>query len=198
MYVGPELIARAEERFGRPDEEDFRVDTTPAEIAFIRRTQKNGRAHDVTVVIEDGDLFATIAKHSYPPGLFRFPSGGANPGETLEEACLREGREETGLELGLTRYVLRARVRFERPDGDDAIDWTTHVFRARVRGGRLEPIDEGEIREAAWLSRGELLGNVRDVLHSRPEAGLRYRGRLQDAIFARLDGSPETSREAGR
>jgi ADP-ribose pyrophosphatase YjhB (NUDIX family) len=135
------------------------------------------------------DAFATIAKHSYPPGLFRFPSGGANPGETLEEACLREGREETGLELELTRYMLRAHVRFEGPAGEDPIRWTTHVFRADVRGGRLEPIDEGEIREAAWLSRGELLGPIRDVLRSRPEAGLRYRAWLQDEIFARLDGA---------
>ncbi|HMB71102.1 MAG TPA: NUDIX hydrolase [bacterium] len=190
MYVGPELIAEAEERFGRPPEEDFRVDTTPAEIAFIRGTQKNGRAHDVTVVIRNGDVFATIAKHSYPPGLFRFPSGGADPGESLEDASLREGREETGLELALTRYLLRARVRFDCRPEDDAIDWTTHVFCAEVRGGRLEPIDEGEIREAAWLSRRELLGPIREVLFARPEAGLRYRGRLQDAIFARLDGLP--------
>jgi len=201
VYVGPELIAQAEERFGRPDEGAFRVDTTPPEIAFIRRTQKNGRAHDVTLVIEDGGVFATIAKHSYPPGLFRFPSGGAEPGETLEEACRREGSEETGLELEVTRYVLRAHVRFESTEGNDAIDWTTHVFRARVRGGRLEPLDEGEIRETAWLTRRELLGPIRDVLHARPEAGLRYRGWLHDAIFERLDresAEPEPEAEAGR
>lgn len=198
MYVGPELIAEAEDRFGRPGEEAFRVDASPAEIAFIRSTQKHGRSHDVTLVIGEGDLFATIAKHSYPPGLFRFPSGGAGPGETLEEASLREGLEETGLEIGLTRYVLRARVRFRCTEGDDAIDWTTHVFGARVLGGRLEPLDRREIREAAWLTRGELLGPVRDMLLARPEAGLRYRGRLQDAIFARLDGpgAPEPGEES--
>jgi 8-oxo-dGTP pyrophosphatase MutT (NUDIX family) len=190
LYVGPELIAEAEARFGRPAEQDFAVDAAPAEIAFIRATQKHGRAHDVTLVIADRDLFATIAKHSYPPGLFRFPSGGADPGETLEEAGLREGREETGLEIALTRYLLRARTRFRCTSGGDVIDWTTHVFAAAVSGGRLEPLDRREIREAAWLSRAELLGPVRDALLARPEAGLRYRGRLQDAIFARLDAGP--------
>jgi 8-oxo-dGTP diphosphatase len=189
VYVGPEVIAGAEQRFGEPAKRSFRVDTAPAEIAFIRRTQKHGRAHDVTLVIADGDRFAVIAKHSYPSGLFRFPSGGLSPGETLEEGALREGREETGLDLELTRYLLRAQVRFRSTAGDDAIDWTTHVFQARVTGGRLEPLDTGEIREAAWLGRDELLGPIREVLSGRPEAGLRYRGWLQDAVFAVLDGA---------
>jgi hypothetical protein len=80
-------------------------------------------------------------------------------------------------------------VRFRSTAGDDAIDWTTHVFQARVTGGRLEPLDTGEIREAAWLGRDELLGPIREVLSGRPEAGLRYRGWLQDAVFAVLDGA---------
>lgn len=187
MYVGPELIAEAERSFGRPAEAAFRLDTPSREIDFIRSTQKRGRAHDVTLVIREGSRFAVIAKHFYPPDLFRFPSGGIDPDETMEQGALREGREETGLELALTRYLLRARVRFASTGADDAIDWTTHVFGATARGGRLEPLDRREIREAAWRTRDDLLGPIRRLLLGREEAGLRYRGRLHDAIFAELD-----------
>lgn len=187
MYVGPELIAEAERRWGVPATREFRVPTPAGEIAFIRGTQKRGRAHDVTLLIRDGERIAVIAKHLYPAGLFRLPSGGVNPGETLEEGALREGREETGLDLEVTTYLLRASVRFEAPDPSDSIDWTTHVFDAAVRGGELAPEDIGEIREAAWITRIELLGPIRETLGERPESGLQYRRKLHDAVFRELD-----------
>jgi ADP-ribose pyrophosphatase YjhB (NUDIX family) len=187
MYVGDEIVREAVRLFGAPAEAEFRVITPAAEIAFIRGTQKRGRAHDVTLLIRDGERIAVIAKHNYPAGVFRLPSGGLDPGETIESGARREAREETGLEVLPTRYLLRSRVRFVAPDPADSIDWTTHVLEAQVRGGVLDPLDRVEVREAAWVTRDELLGPIRERLVAWKEGGIQYRWRLHDAIFAEVD-----------
>lgn len=46
------------------------------------------------VMVVDGDKVLLI-RHTYVPG-WQFPGGGVDPGETLEEAGLRETLEETG------------------------------------------------------------------------------------------------------
>jgi len=186
-YVTEAMVRDAERRWGTPGEVDFRIPTTDAEIDFIRSTMKHGRAHDVTLLIRDGDLLAVIAKPPYPPGVFRPPSGGLEPGESMEEGILREGREETGLDLEVVEYILRARVRFAAREPAASIDWTTHVFDTRPVGGRLDPLDRHEVREAAWVTREQLLGPIREGLRSWSPAGIQYRWRLHDAIFAELD-----------
>ena len=64
-------------------------------------------------------------------GLYEFPGGKVEPGETLAAACAREVAEETGLDVEvveLFRTVEHAYTHFTI---------TLHVFHARVRGGRL-------------------------------------------------------------
>src|SRR5690606_41681175 len=46
------------------------------------------------VMLVDGDKVLLI-KHTYVPG-WQFPGGGVDPGETFEEAGVRETAEETG------------------------------------------------------------------------------------------------------
>jgi ADP-ribose pyrophosphatase YjhB (NUDIX family) len=206
VYVDETKTREAEARWGTPLEERFVVPTTAAELAFIRSTQKRGRAHDVTLLIWDAPRrrFAVIAKHAYAPGAYRPPSGGIEPTETLEDGARREAREETGLEVELTRYLLRARVRFaakasgaargesagegaSRQGGAAAIEWTTHVFEANAIGGELAPIDTHEVREASWAVREELLGPLAEKLLLRDSAGIRYRVALHRAIFTAID-----------
>jgi 8-oxo-dGTP pyrophosphatase MutT (NUDIX family) len=210
VYVDDSKVREAEEKWGVPVEGRFVIPTTAAELAFIRSTQKRGRAHDVTLIAWDEEhrRFAVIAKHAYAAGAFRPPSGGIEPGESFEEGARREAREETGLDVELTRYVLRARVRFEpggagavgggraaaadaaaggRAAPADAIEWVTHVFEASAIGSRLAPIDVHEIREASWATREELLGPLAEKLLLRDSAGIRYRVALHRAIFAAID-----------
>ncbi len=198
MYVDDAKVREAEAKWGTPAEERFVVPTTAAELAFIRSTQKRGRAHDVTLLAWDAEhrRFAVIAKHAYAQGAFRPPSGGIEPGESLEEGAVREAREETGLEVRLTRYVLRARVRFEaNEEAAESIEWTTHVFEADTGGGTLVPFDTREVREARWATREELLGPLADKLLLRGSAGIRYRVALHRAIFAAID---RLNRKEGR
>lgn len=189
MFVNDEVLRAAEAELGKPAAAEFRVDTTSGELAFIRRTQKRGRAHDVTLVIPDRlGRFAVIAKHHYPFGAFRLPSGGAEPGEALVAGAIREAAEETGLVVKPSRYLLLARVRFDAIDPEDeGIDWTTHVLETEPAAGVTDPQDTREIREAAWMDREELLGPNRERLLEMDAAGIRYRVQLHAAIFGERD-----------
>jgi 8-oxo-dGTP pyrophosphatase MutT (NUDIX family) len=194
MYLDEREVRAAAARWGEPRRESLRVDVTPDESAFIRGTQRHGRAHDLTFLIHDGPRIAVIAKHIYPGGVYRLPSGGAEPGESIPDAIHREAHEETGLRIEVERYLLRVAVRFEAPDPATSIDWTTHVFEAVRTGGRLEPVDTKEIRDAAWVTRQELLGPIRRRLVAWKVGGIQYRWRLHDATFAELarrDGEEE-------
>jgi 8-oxo-dGTP pyrophosphatase MutT (NUDIX family) len=184
MYLSAEEVARMESLYGKPVEERRMVEMGAREWGILKRSRVRGRAHDVTLfVLQDGKL-AAIAKHPYPPGIFRAPSGGVLPGESMEEGIAREMMEETGLRVSLKRYALRVKVEFSR--GGETIPWTTHVFEAEALPGEIAPLDLEEIREARWVSLEELSGRIRDSLLASESAGLRYRAWLHDRMMQLL------------
>ena len=148
MYVTTEIIREIEARFGVPDEVRWQFEMLPREFEMVRRSQKHNRAHDVTLFIIEGGQVVVISKPMYPPGAYRAPSGGVEPGEPFEAGARREAHEETGLTVALDRYVVRARVKFTC--AGDEIDWVTHVLSAHPTGGVLAPVDTHEIVEARW------------------------------------------------
>jgi 8-oxo-dGTP pyrophosphatase MutT (NUDIX family) len=154
------------------------------EWRILRGSQVGGRAHDVTLyMILDGRV-AAIAKHPYEEGIYRAPSGGILPGETMEEGMAREMREEVGVEIRIRRYLLRAQVDFSR--SGERVAWTTHVFTADPLSRDLVPRDRREIREARWVPLEELSGRIRERLLASPSAGLRYRALLHDRVMEEL------------
>jgi 8-oxo-dGTP pyrophosphatase MutT (NUDIX family) len=56
-------------------------------------------------IIIQGDKIALLERNRQGKHYFVFPGGGIDPGETPEEAAVREALEETGLEIGLDRLV---------------------------------------------------------------------------------------------
>ena len=184
MFLKAEEIVRMERLYGTPDEERITVEMGEREWALLRRTQTRGRAHDVTLYVRRGDDLAVIAKHSYPPGVYRAPSGGVTPEETMEEGIAREVNEELGIAIRLQRYLLREKVDFRR--GSDAVLWTTHVFTAEPLTTELAPTDHNEIREARWMPLREVSGPVAKALGSSRSAGLRYRGYLHRRVMETL------------
>jgi 8-oxo-dGTP pyrophosphatase MutT (NUDIX family) len=192
MYITQEMVSNVEERFGVPDVIPFAYEMKPVEFEAVRRSQKNGRAHDVTLfIVADGRL-VVIRKPMYPPGAYRAPSGGVAPGELFEAGALREAREETGLTVILDRYLLRARVRFTC--GSLAIAWTTHVLAARpdpsgpavTAETELIPEDTEEVAGVRLATVGELQGDIKTALLSARSTGLRYRADLTDQVVARM------------
>lgn len=184
MYISSEIISAMERIYGSPEEVSLAYEMTAREFDMVRRSQKHGRSHDVTLFIIEGARIVVIKKPMYPPGAYRAPSGGVHPGEGFEEGALREAYEETGLQVSLEKYILRARVKFTL--SEDSIDWTTHVFAARPLSGRLDPIDTHEIVEARYASIEELSGSIRQSLLASGSTGLRYRAELGDMVLDRL------------
>jgi 8-oxo-dGTP pyrophosphatase MutT (NUDIX family) len=184
MYISAEIIEEIERKYGRPAEVALGYEMKPHEFDLVRRSQKGGRAHDVTLYIIENDRLAVIKKPMYPPGAYRAPSGGIAPGEPFEEGARREAYEETGLVIELEDYLLRARVKFTCEARE--IDWTTHVFTARAMGGRLEPVDTREIVEARLVTLDEMSGPIKEALLASGSTGLRYRAELHEILAERL------------
>ncbi len=189
MYTKKEDIRSLEERFGCPEPAEMEYEIKPWEYDVVRRSMKRGRAHDVTFFIrkkDDQSRVAVIRKPFFPPGAFRAPSGAAHPDEGLETGAVREAMEETGLQVELTRYLVRISARFTC-SGREPIDWTTHVFEAREAGGDLEPRDTFEIEEARWAGLDEIQGDIRQVLLDTGWDLFRYRVALTDLVVSMLE-----------
>src|SRR5262249_24636682 len=109
----------------------------------------------VGAVVLDDARRVLLVRRGRPPAqdLWSVPGGAVEPGETLLEACAREVREETGLEIGVG-----ARVEVvERITRDEAgrvrFHYVIHDFVARVRGGTLAA--GSDCAEARWVTLAE-------------------------------------------
>ncbi len=184
MHLKPDEIRRVEEIYGSPLLERVSFEMGEREWIVLRKSQASGRAHDVTIFVFREDTLAVIAKHTYPPGVYRAPSGGVLPGEPMEEGIAREVMEETGLQVLLDRYLLRVAVDFTLRG--EVVAWTTHVFTGRYRAGEIGARDRVEIREARWVPLAELASEVRKGLLASGSAGLGYRAWLHDRVMEAL------------
>jgi 8-oxo-dGTP pyrophosphatase MutT (NUDIX family) len=181
MYITDEIIREVEKKYGTPEEVKLAYEMTEREFDMVRRSQKNGRAHDVTLFIVQNADIVVIKKPMYPPGAYRAPSGGIDLDEDFEIGALREAYEETGLSVTLDKYLLRARVAFTC--AGQVIHWTTHVFSAAILAGEIHPIDTHEIVEARFATVDELKGSIRAALLASGSTGLRYRAELGDMVL---------------
>jgi 8-oxo-dGTP diphosphatase len=107
-------------------------------------------------IVRDGRVL--IVRRARPPahGLYTLPGGGVELGETLEQAAIREIREETALEIepielvGFRQAIMRdAAGRVER-------HFVILPFAARFIGGEIS-LNE-ELAEAHWLAPQEVSG----------------------------------------
>lgn len=119
--------------------------------AFPVRAPRRSLPHyDVTAgVIQDGDrvLIAQRPPEGMLGGLWEFPGGKVEPGESLEECLKRELREELGIEVEVLEPMMTIRHTYTH------MRITLHVFRCRWIGGTLQPIG---CADARWVRVEEL------------------------------------------
>ena len=178
-------IPRMEKLYGVPVYKTFTQPMTERDMAVVTGSMKNGRAHDITLYIRKNESYIFIAKHFYPQGLYRAPSGGVNLNEDFIIGAKREALEETGTEIELAKYIMRIDVRFESED--QHVDWTSHIFTADYIKGDIIPQDENEIREAKLVKPDEIPGLIR-IMANSDLGGLVYRSFLTTQVQKILNG----------
>jgi len=94
----------------------------------------NPIAAAAAVLIEDGKILLARRASSVFPGRWYIPAGFCEADETIEEACVREAREETGLDVEAVALV----------DANSGFEVTGRpvvgvYFRVRRAGGELKP-----------------------------------------------------------
>src|SRR5215471_18887872 len=107
-------------------------------------------------IFHDGQVL--IVRRARPPahGLYTLPGGGVELGETLEQAIIREVREETGLEIAPLALVGFREAIARDAAGDIERHFVILPFAARWVGGEIAL--SAELAEADWRKPDELAG----------------------------------------
>ncbi len=111
------------------------------------------------VVIQSGHLLLVKRKYAPGKGLYALPGGFLDPHETLEQAVLRELREETKIhlqEIVLKRAITERRV-YDAPDRSLRGRTVTHAFLFELLGHELPKIRGGsDAEKAEWIPLNEV------------------------------------------
>jgi 8-oxo-dGTP diphosphatase len=87
------------------------------------------------VVRNDQVLIARRQDHQHQGGLWEFPGGKVEPGETTEQALVREFQEEVGLVLDTQQMTPLMELPFDYGDKTVLLDtWVCHSTEGDVRG----------------------------------------------------------------
>lgn len=112
------------------------------------------------VASERGILLTELSERTHAPGWWNLPGGGLDPGESPEEALVREVAEETGQRVGEIRMhsVLLRRHIARSPEG--VVDFqSVRIFhRCRVRTPSDPVVHDvgGSTSRAAWVAPEDL------------------------------------------
>ncbi len=106
----------------------------------------------VDAVIVDASRGVVLIRRGHPPfaGSWALPGGFVETGETCEAACVREAREETGLEVEPVELI----GVYSTPGRDPRGHTVSVVYLCRALGGRLAGGDDAA--DARWFA--ELVG----------------------------------------
>lgn len=104
----------------------------------------------------DGKYLLVQEKLPKAYGLWNFPAGKVDIGQTIESTAVKEAKEECGYDVGLVR-----KIDIFQNTAEEAVK---HLFEAEIIGGDLHFPDD-EIMDARWFTWEEIQG-MRDKLRA--------------------------------
>lgn len=122
---------------------------------------------DVTYVLifdEQRENILMVKNKGENSSYYTLPGGAVERGETLEEAAIREAKEETGLDVELDGIFSISEAFFE-DRGHHAIFFT---FRGKIIGGEMTISMPEEIEEITWMDSQK----AEDYIHITDSKGL--------------------------
>ena len=99
------------------------------------------------IIVKDGRIFATQRGYGEFAGCWEFPGGKVEPGETPEQAIVREIREELATEIAVDSYFDTVEYDYE------TFHLSMDCYVCHVVSGKLELLEH---EAAKWLGKGEL------------------------------------------
>ena len=105
------------------------------------------------IIIEIDGAGIVLIKRKNPPHGWAIPGGFVDYGESVEAAAVREAKEETSLDVELTRLL----GVYSDPDRDPRFHTVSTVFVARASG---TPIGQDDAAEARVFTRDNLPDDI--------------------------------------
>ena len=133
------------------------------------------------MLVDDGDRVVLGRQSRWPAGMHSILAGFVEPGESLEDAVVREVREEAGIEV-------------ERPEYQSSQPWPFPAslmlgFRCSALAGQTIMVNTEELESARWFSREELKQSPEDQTFRLPRRDSIARRLLNEWLEA--DNKPQ-------
>ena len=128
----------------------------PARLADERLYPKRPFLAVSAAILRDGKVLIVRRARKPALGVYTLPGGVVEAGETLEQAIVREVKEETALDIAPVTLAGHREVVIRDDEGRVERHFVILCFAARWLGG--EPALNEELDEARWVDPAELAG----------------------------------------
>lgn len=112
----------------------------------------------LAVMVNNGQVLLVKRRNEPDAGLWGFPGGHVDLGETAMDAAARELREETGVIGHPVRYLTNVDVIHHSPDGTVRFHFLLAAVLCEYRSG--EPFAQDDVREAQWWAVNDVLSGM--------------------------------------
>ncbi len=132
-------------KYGTPARRRVVVETDDYLAAQRWRATPDRRGEVIFVIRQPNGEILLHSKHRYEQPVFRLPTGGIELNEAVEDALLREVKEETGQSVIIRRFLAILDCHFHR--NGSSVPFTSYLFYLESRTCLIEPDEYDEPSE---------------------------------------------------